>query len=59
LIKLGYDVDPFSANALVDMYAKTGDIKGAIAAFNKIAQPDIVSWTAVIAAFFMSPMIGL
>ncbi|XP_030953018.1 pentatricopeptide repeat-containing protein At5g04780, mitochondrial-like [Quercus lobata] len=49
LIKLGYDSDPFSANALVDMYAKVGDIEDAIAVFEEIARPDIVSWNAVIA----------
>lgn len=49
LVKLGYKSDPFSANALVDMYAKVGDLKGAISAFQEIAQPDIVSWNAIIA----------
>lgn len=49
LIKLGYASDPFSANALVDMYAKAGDIEDAIIVFEEIAQPDIVSWNAVIA----------
>ncbi|CBI30601.3 unnamed protein product, partial [Vitis vinifera] len=51
LIKLGYDWDPFSANALVDMYAKVGDLADAISVFEKIKQPDIVSWNAVIAAY--------
>ncbi|KAK9268255.1 hypothetical protein L1049_010698 [Liquidambar formosana] len=49
LIKLGYELDPFSANALVDMYAKVGDLEDAIAVFKKIVQPDIVSWNSVIA----------
>ncbi|PSS10219.1 Pentatricopeptide repeat-containing protein [Actinidia chinensis var. chinensis] len=49
LIKLGYDSDPFSSNALVDMYAKAGDLQDAIAVFEEIAEPDIVSWNAVIA----------
>ncbi|XP_057954681.1 pentatricopeptide repeat-containing protein At5g04780, mitochondrial-like isoform X2 [Malania oleifera] len=49
LIKLGYDSDPFSSNALVDMYAKVGDLVDAIAVFEKIEQLDIVSWNAVIA----------
>ncbi|KAF3451440.1 hypothetical protein FNV43_RR07535 [Rhamnella rubrinervis] len=49
LVKLGYKSDPFSANALVDMYAKVGDLEGAISAFDEIAQPDIVSWNAIIA----------
>ncbi|KAK9131882.1 hypothetical protein Scep_011410 [Stephania cephalantha] len=49
LIRLGYDSDPFSANALVDMYAKLADIDAAIAVFKNIVPPDIVSWNAVIA----------
>ena len=49
LIKLGYDSDPFSANAVVDMYAKVGDIEDAIAVFEEIARPGIVSWNAIIA----------
>lgn len=49
LIKLGYDGDPFSSNALVDMYAKGGDLGGAITVFGNIPGPDIVSWNAIIA----------
>ncbi|XP_028062515.1 pentatricopeptide repeat-containing protein At5g04780, mitochondrial-like isoform X1 [Camellia sinensis] len=49
LIKLGYDSDPFSANALVDMYAKGGCIDDATVVFEEIAEPDIVSWNAIIA----------
>ncbi|XP_022968412.1 pentatricopeptide repeat-containing protein At5g04780, mitochondrial-like [Cucurbita maxima] len=49
LIKLGYDSDPFSANALLDMYAKAGCPESAIAVFYEIPKPDIVSWNAVIA----------
>ncbi|XP_031279386.1 pentatricopeptide repeat-containing protein At5g04780, mitochondrial-like [Pistacia vera] len=49
LIKLGYDSDPFSANALVDMYAKVGILDDSVAVFGEIAHPDIVSWNTVIA----------
>ncbi|XP_049392596.1 putative pentatricopeptide repeat-containing protein At5g52630 [Solanum stenotomum] len=49
LVKLGYGSDPFSSNALVDMYAKGGDLKDAITAFEGIVVPDIVSWNAIIA----------
>lgn len=49
LMKLGYDSDPFSSNALVDMYAKLGDLRDAITVFEHIPLPDIVSWNAVIA----------
>ncbi|XVF27601.1 hypothetical protein REPUB_Repub14bG0122300 [Reevesia pubescens] len=49
LIKLGYDSDHFSKNALVDMYAKIGNLQDAVVVFEEIAKPDIVSWNAVIA----------
>ncbi|PIN23570.1 hypothetical protein CDL12_03716 [Handroanthus impetiginosus] len=49
IIKLGYEGDPFSLNALVDMYAKGGDLGDAITVFNNIPDPDIVSWNAIIA----------
>ncbi|KAG8499969.1 hypothetical protein CXB51_006411 [Gossypium anomalum] len=49
LIKLGYDSDPFSKNALVDMYAKIGNLEDAVVVFEEIREPDIVSWNALIA----------
>ncbi|OMO65189.1 hypothetical protein COLO4_31427 [Corchorus olitorius] len=49
IIKLGYVSDPFSKNALVDMYAKVGNLEDAVLIFEEIAEPDIVSWNAVIA----------
>ncbi|KAK1556850.1 hypothetical protein Q3G72_013401 [Acer saccharum] len=49
LIKLGYDSDPFSANALVDMYSKVGNLEDAVAVFEEINRPDIIAWNAVIA----------
>ncbi|KAK9064259.1 hypothetical protein SSX86_015639 [Deinandra increscens subsp. villosa] len=49
LMKHGYSSDPFSCNALVDMYSKVGDFEDAKAVFDQIINPDIVSWNAVIA----------
>ncbi|KAI7753271.1 hypothetical protein M8C21_000193 [Ambrosia artemisiifolia] len=49
LVKHGYSSDPFSCNALVDMYSKVGDFDDAKAVFDQIINPDIVSWNAVIA----------
>ncbi|XP_026420903.1 pentatricopeptide repeat-containing protein At5g04780, mitochondrial-like [Papaver somniferum] len=48
LIKLGHYSDSFSANALLDMYAKLGDLEAAKTVFEEIKQPDIVSWNAII-----------
>ncbi|KAF5764951.1 putative tetratricopeptide-like helical domain superfamily, DYW domain-containing protein [Helianthus annuus] len=49
LMKHGYSSDPFSCNALVDMYSKVGDFEDAKTVFDQIKNPDIVSWNAVIA----------
>nr|GEV38460.1 putative pentatricopeptide repeat-containing protein At5g52630 [Tanacetum cinerariifolium] len=49
LVKHGYTSDPFSCNALVDMYSKVGNFEDAKAVFEHIPKPDIVSWNAVIA----------
>ncbi|PWA64171.1 tetratricopeptide repeat (TPR)-like superfamily protein [Artemisia annua] len=49
LVKHGYTSDPFSCNALVDMYSKVGNFEDAKAVFERIPKPDIVSWNAVIA----------
>ncbi|KAL5576696.1 hypothetical protein UlMin_018395 [Ulmus minor] len=49
LVKLGYKLDSYTANALVDMYAKVGKLEDAISAFQEIGKPDIVSWNAIIA----------
>ncbi|XP_010272360.1 PREDICTED: pentatricopeptide repeat-containing protein At5g04780-like isoform X2 [Nelumbo nucifera] len=49
LVKLGYDSDLYSNNALVDMYSKLGDFEASMAIFQNIALPDIVSWNAAIA----------
>ncbi|KAL2557480.1 Pentatricopeptide repeat-containing protein [Forsythia ovata] len=48
LVKLGYESDSFSSNALVDMYAKAWVLEDAIAVFENIVEPDIVSWNALI-----------
>ncbi|WOL03299.1 hypothetical protein Cni_G12019 [Canna indica] len=49
LTRLGYHSDSFTANALVDMYAKLGTPKTAGLIFKNIARPDIVSWNSFIA----------
>ncbi|KAK7317847.1 hypothetical protein RJT34_02419 [Clitoria ternatea] len=49
LLKMGLDSDQFSANALVDMYSKAGEIEYAVSVFQEIVHPDVVSWNTVIA----------
>ncbi|KAK1318159.1 Pentatricopeptide repeat-containing protein [Acorus calamus] len=49
LVRMGHAGDLFTSNALVDMYAKLGDMGAACAAFEGIGLPDVVSWNALIA----------
>ena len=48
MLKMGLNLDQFSENVFVDMYSKAGEIEGAVAVFQDIAHPDVVSWNAVI-----------
>ncbi|CAI9101892.1 OLC1v1000046C1 [Oldenlandia corymbosa var. corymbosa] len=53
LIKLGFDSDSFSSNALVDMYTKVGSLDDANSVFQEICQPDIISWNSLITGFVL------
>lgn len=44
-----YDVA--MGNALIDMYAKTGEIEEANRAFNEMKEKNIISWTSLIAGY--------
>ncbi|XP_054809729.1 putative pentatricopeptide repeat-containing protein At3g23330 isoform X4 [Prosopis cineraria] len=48
IIRIGFDDNKFIASALVDMYAKCGNVKMARHIFDKIVMHDIVSYTAII-----------
>ncbi|KAL8542517.1 hypothetical protein ACS0TY_003397 [Phlomoides rotata] len=51
LCKLGFETVRFVESALVDMYAKGGCIHEAEKAFNRISNPDVVSFTAMISGY--------
>lgn len=51
VIKMGFDDDPFVANALVDMYAKCGSIKEAHKAFISTNWKDIACWNSMISTY--------
>eukprot|EP01018_Ginkgo_biloba_P004457 Gb_36628 [translate_table: standard] len=53
IIKYGFQSDVFAESALVDMYAKCGDIKMARYVFDKMHERNSVSWTAIIAGYAM------
>ncbi|MED6145365.1 hypothetical protein PIB30_024567 [Stylosanthes scabra] len=49
--KLGLEMDIYVCTALVDMYAKCGDLFQAQTLFNGMSKRDIVAWNAIIAGF--------
>eukprot|EP01018_Ginkgo_biloba_P022446 Gb_27176 [translate_table: standard] len=51
VIKTGFESDVFVGNALVDMYIKCGNVKGARKVFDKMLHQDAISWNSVIAGY--------
>eukprot|EP01018_Ginkgo_biloba_P032222 Gb_18600 [translate_table: standard] len=50
-IRLGFESNVFVGNALVNMYSKCMNLADACHVFDKIPEPNVVSWTAMIAGF--------
>ncbi|CAA7387669.1 unnamed protein product [Spirodela intermedia] len=46
----GAEVDLILENALLDMYAKCGDLRSALTSFNRMLERDVVTWTTMVAA---------
>eukprot|EP01018_Ginkgo_biloba_P036923 Gb_03481 [translate_table: standard] len=51
VIRSGFQSHVFVGNALVDMYVKCGSIQDARDVFDKIPEPNVVSWNAIIAGY--------
>ncbi|XP_072987109.1 pentatricopeptide repeat-containing protein At4g25270, chloroplastic [Typha latifolia] len=51
VVRLGFGSDVFILNALVDMYAKCGDIQQARRVFDIIPQRDEVSWNSMLTGY--------
>ncbi|GFQ04239.1 pentatricopeptide repeat-containing protein at3g49170 chloroplastic [Phtheirospermum japonicum] len=49
--KLGFETVSYVESALIDMYAKGGNIKEAEAIFSRISNPDVVSMTTILSAY--------
>ncbi|KAH7432525.1 hypothetical protein KP509_07G026400 [Ceratopteris richardii] len=51
IIDAGVESDDFIISALIDMYSKCGSIEDAFIAFQRWLNPDVVIWSAMIAAY--------
>lgn len=54
LIKNGIELNSFLVTALLDMYAKCGEIFDAKTVFDELSSTDLVSWTAMIVGYTQS-----
>ncbi|KAL9286020.1 Pentatricopeptide repeat-containing protein [Arabidopsis thaliana] len=50
-IKKGYESEPVTMTALVDMYVKCGEIDNGVVLFDGMLERDVVSWTGIIVGF--------
>eukprot|EP01018_Ginkgo_biloba_P002796 Gb_01184 [translate_table: standard] len=51
IIRCGFESDGLLGNALIDMYAKCGNIEDARHMFDQMSLRDVVSWNAMIAGY--------
>ncbi|RZC48535.1 hypothetical protein C5167_016962 [Papaver somniferum] len=51
ITKLGFNVNTFVSNSLVDMYAKHGNLQEARKIFDRLPSKDVVSWNTIIMAY--------
>lgn len=51
VIGRGYDLELLIINTLIDMYAKCGSLEDGRRVFDKSSRRDVVTWTAMIAAY--------
>eukprot|EP00253_Pinus_taeda_P001147 PITA_01147 len=58
IVTCGFEQNVILGNTLVDIYAKCGSIENARYAFDKIPQPDVVSWTTLIAGYLQNGCVG-
>lgn len=51
IIKVGFESDVFVRSALIDIYAKLGELRNAECVFNEMPTRDLVVWNSIIAGF--------
>lgn len=57
VLSVGLEDDIFVGNALVDMYAKCGDVEFARQVFDKMPERSVVTWNAMIAGYVQNGMV--
>ncbi|CAA0823857.1 Pentatricopeptide repeat-containing protein [Striga hermonthica] len=58
VFKHGFEWDVFVGSALVDMYAKSGDMGCAGKVFDEMPERNLVSWNSVVVGFFQNGCFG-
>lgn len=51
IVKTGFEVYQLVGNALVDMYAKQGNIESALEVFKHMPDKDVISWTSLVTGY--------
>ncbi|XP_057823021.2 pentatricopeptide repeat-containing protein At1g11290, chloroplastic [Cryptomeria japonica] len=51
VVKIGFEMDVFVGNSLVDMYAKCGCLEMARQVFDRMIERDVVSWNSMIVGY--------
>ncbi|PON75221.1 DYW domain containing protein [Parasponia andersonii] len=51
IIKVGLESDVFVRSALIDIYARLGELQNALGVFNEMATGDLVVWNSIIGGF--------
>jgi pentatricopeptide repeat protein len=51
IVKVGFEVDNFVGNTIIDLYAKCGLIEDATDVFDRLQCRDVVSWNAMMAGY--------
>ncbi|CAL9014419.1 unnamed protein product, partial [Prunus brigantina] len=54
MLKTDIDCDVFLSSAMIDMYGKCGKVLNALKVFDGLQTRNIVSWTAIMAAYFQN-----
>ncbi|XP_010276178.1 PREDICTED: putative pentatricopeptide repeat-containing protein At3g11460 [Nelumbo nucifera] len=53
ILSRGFDFNPFLTNALINMYARCGNLARARMLFDEMPEKTLVSWTAILAGYGM------